>query len=199
MRAIDGYKGEFVTACALKLAPLLFVRPGELRHAEWSELDLDAAEWRIPAEKMKNARSAYRPAVRAGHRDLARASSLTGSPLKRKPDAPHYVFPGERTRIRPMSENTVNAALRRMGFSKGQMTGHGFRSTGSTRLHEMEWPSADIERQLAHAERNKVKAAYNYAEHLPERRKMMQAWSDYLERLAATDGNVVAGKFGKAA
>ena len=102
-----------------------------------------------------------------------------------KPDAPRYVFPGARSRERPMSENAVLAALRRMGYPKDEMTGHGFRSMASTLLHEQGWNHQAIERQLAHAERNAVSAAYNFAEHLPERRKMMQAWADYLDGLKA--------------
>ena len=108
-----------------------------------------------------------------------------------------YVFPSVRTTARPMSENTVNAALRRMGYEKHEMTGHGFRSMASTLLHEQGWPHEAIERQLAHSERNKVSAAYNYAEHLPKRREMMQAWASYLDRL--TSGSNVLPLHGKAA
>ena len=101
-----------------------------------------------------------------------------------------YVFPGERTRERPISENTVNGALRRLGYTKDEMTGHGFRSMASTLLHELGYPHAVIERQLAHGERNKVSASYNFAEYLPERRKMMQEWADYLDALRAGTANV---------
>lgn len=183
LRAIKSYKGGFVTACALKLAPLLFVRPGELRHAEWAEFDLEAAEWRIPAAKMKMREAHIVPLSEQAVAVLKELQPLTGGGT--------YVFPGVRSSKRPMSENTVLAALRRMGYTTAQMSGHGFRSTASTRLHEMGWPSHVIERQLAHAERNKVKAAYNFAEYLPERRNMMQAWADYLDRLAAGDKKVV--------
>ncbi|KHK02354.1 tyrosine-type recombinase/integrase [Desulfovibrio sp. TomC] len=177
LRAIDGYEGSMVARCALRLAPLVFVRPGELRHAEWSEIDLDKAEWRIPAAKMKMKEQHIVPLSRQAVAILLELHPLTG--------AGKYVFPSVRTSARPMSENTVLAALRRMGYTKDEMTGHGFRSMASTLLNEMGWNRDAIERQLAHAERNAVRAAYNFAEHLPERRKMMQAWADYLEKLKA--------------
>ena len=161
LRAIDGYTGSFMTKCALQLAPLVFVRPGELRTAEWAEFDLDAAEWRIPGEKMKMRDKHIVPLSQQAVEILRAIHPLTGSG--------RYVFPSVRTTARPMSENTVNAALRRMGYEKDEMTGHGFRSMASTLLHEQGWPHEAIERQLAHAERNKVSAAYNYAEHLPKR------------------------------
>ena len=176
MRAINGFSGSFVTRCALQLAPLVFVRPGELRHAEWSEIALDAAEWRIPGHKMKMQDRHIVPLSRQAVEILRAIQPLTGSG--------RYVFPSVRTTDRPMSENTVNAALRRMGYEKDEMTGHGFRSMASTLLHEQGWPHEAIERQLAHAERNKISAAYNYAEHLPKRREMMQHWADYLDGLA---------------
>jgi integrase len=183
MRAIDGYGGGLVARCALRLAPLVFVRPGELRHAEWSEIDLDRAEWRIPGEKMKMASPHIVPLSEQSVAILREIQPLTGRGS--------YVFPGERSNRRPMSENTVNAALRALGYSSEQMTGHGFRSMASTLLHEQGWNHQVIERQLAHAERNAVSAAYNYAEHLPERRRMMQAWADYLDRLRS-GGNLVS-------
>ena len=175
LRTIESYAGSFVTMCALRLAPMTFVRPGELRHAEWSEIDLDKAEWRIPAEKMKMREQHIVPLSRQAVAILRELHPLTG--------AGKYVFPSVRTQARPMSENTVNAALRRLGYAKDEMTGHGFRSMASTLLNEMGWNSDLIERQLAHAERNAVRAAYNRAEYLPERRKMMQAWADYLDKL----------------
>ena len=175
LRAIDGYEGSLITKCALRLAPLLFVRPGELRKAEWTEFNLDAAEWRIPAERMKMREQHIVPLSTQAVAILRELHALTG--------ARHYVFPGARTNGRPMSENTVNAGLRRLGYAKNEMTGHGFRSIASTLLNEQGWHRDAIERQLAHAERDNVRAAYNFAEHLPERRKMMQAWSDYLDGL----------------
>jgi len=172
---IDGYEGSEIARCALRLAPLVFVRPGELRHAEWSEINLDGGEWRIPAVKMKMREQHIVPLSTQAVAILRDLLPLTGSGS--------YVFPSVRTDTRPMSENTVNAALRRLGYTKDEMTGHGFRSVASTLLHEQGWPSAAIERQLAHGERNKVKAAYNYAQYLEERREMMQSWSDYLDGL----------------
>lgn len=175
LRAIDGYTGHFTTSCALKLAPLTFVRPGELRHAEWAEFDMDAQEWRIPGEKMKMGEVHIVPLSAQALAILAALRPLTGSGK--------YLFPSLRTSSRPMSENTVNAALRRLGYASDEMTGHGFRSIASTLLNEQGWHRDAIERQLAHAERDQVRGAYNYAEHLPERRKMMQSWADYLEAI----------------
>jgi len=175
LRAIDGFTGAYATRCALRLAALVFVRPGELRHAEWTEFDFDKAEWRIPASKMKMKEQHIVPLSAQAVDILRELQPLTGGG--------RYVFPSERGGARPMSENTVNAALRRMGYPKEEMTGHGFRSMASTLLHELGLPHAVIERQLAHGERNKVSAAYNFAEHLPERRKLMQQWADYLDKL----------------
>jgi integrase len=175
LRTIHMYEGSLLTQQALKLAPLVFVRPGELRHAEWSEIDLEAGEWRIAANKMKMKAVHIVPLSTQAIYILKEVKQINGDGK--------YVFPGVRSTDRPMSENTVNAALRRLGYEKEQMTGHGFRSMASTILHEQGWPHEAIERQLAHAERNKVSAAYNYAEHLPKRREMMQAWADYLDAL----------------
>lgn len=186
LRAIDAYEGFFATKCALRLAPLVFVRPGELRKAQWREFDLDKAEWRIPAERMKMREQHIVPLSRQAVAILRELEPLTNKAIPSKPDAPCYVFPGGRSRERPMSENAILAALRRMGYAKDEMTGHGFRSMASTLLHEQGWNHQVIERQLAHAERNAVSAAYNFAEHLPERRKMMQAWADYLDGLKAS-------------
>lgn len=177
LSAISVYHGEFVTVCALRLAPLVFTRPVELRCAEWIEIDLDKAEWRIPDHKMKMKVEHIVPLSIQAINILKDLFQLTGTG--------RYVFPSVRNITRPMSENTINAALRYMGFSKEQMTGHGFRSMASTVLHEQGWPSDVIERQLGHSERNKVKASYNHAQHLPERRKMMQVWADYLDALKA--------------
>ncbi|MEZ0318116.1 MAG: tyrosine-type recombinase/integrase [Methylophilaceae bacterium] len=175
LRTIHGYEGAFLTQQALKLVPLVFVRPGELRNAEWSEIDLVAGEWRIAAHKMKMKAVHIVPLSTQAIEVFRDLHKLTGDGK--------YVFPGLRSADRPMSENTVNAALRRLGYEKDQMTGHGFRSMASTILHEQGWPHEAIERQLAHGERNKVSAAYNYAEHLPKRREMMQAWADFLDGL----------------
>jgi len=175
LRAVYGYQGHNVTRCALKLAPLTFVRPGELRRAEWAEVDLEKAEWRIPGEKMKSRVPHVVPLSRQVLEVLRELQPLTSSG--------RYLFPGLRSVSRPMSENTVNGALRRLGYSKDEMTGHGFRSMASTILNERGWNRDAIERQLAHGERDAVRAAYNYAEHLPERRKMMQGWADFLDSL----------------
>ena len=180
LRAIDTYEGQFSVACALKLAPLTFVRPGELRGAEWSEFDFAAAEWRIPAERMKMREQHIVPLSRQVLEILHELHKATGNGK--------YLFPSIRTNARPMSNNTVNAALRRLGYSKEEMTGHGFRSMASTLLNEQGWNRDAIERQLAHAERNAVRAAYNFAEFLPDRRKMMQAWADYCDELRKNGG-----------
>ncbi|MBL1320106.1 MAG: tyrosine-type recombinase/integrase [Methylophaga sp.] len=176
MRAIQDYSGSFITATALKLSPLLFVRPGELRQAEWKDIDLEKAEWRIPAEKMKMRVLHIVPLSKQAVEIFKDIQPLTGRDK--------YVFPSNRTVTRPMSNNTINAALRRLGFTKEEMTAHGFRSMASTLLNEQGWNGDAIERQLAHSEGNGVRAAYNYAQHLPERKKMMQSWADYLDGLA---------------
>lgn len=178
LRAMWGYEGSPTTLAALKLSALLFVRPGELRQAEWAEIDLDAAEgprWLIPAEKMKMRTAHYVPLCRQAVEIITELHSLTGSG--------RYLFPCNRTAGRCMSNMTVNAALRRLGYEQGEHCAHGFRAMASTLLNEQGWPSDVIERQLAHAPRNKVRATYNRAEHLPERRKLMQAWADYLDAL----------------
>jgi integrase len=175
LRAIDGYDGTPVAKCALKLAPLVFVRPGELRKAEWDEIDLEKAEWRIPAKKMKMKDPHIVPLSTQAVEILDEIHPITGKG--------RYVFPSIRTHLRPMSNNTILAALRRLGYTKEEMSGHGFRAMASTLLHEQGWESDVIERQLAHAERNSIKAAYNHAQHLQERKKMMQAWADYLDNL----------------
>ncbi len=189
LRSIDGFRGALTTRCALRLAPLVFVRPGELRHAEWAEFDFDKAEWRIPASKMKMREQHVVPLSSQSVRILREIQAVTGHG--------HYVFPSERGGGRPMSENTINGALRGLGYTKDEMTGHGFRSMASTLLHELGFPNSVIERQLAHGERNKVSAAYNFAEYLPDRRKMMQQWADYLDKLKA--GAKVVPLRGKAA
>ncbi len=175
LRAIDSYQGQFTVACALKLAPLVFVRPSELRCAEWGEFNFDAAEWRIPAERMKMRVQHIVPLAKQTLDILNALRPVTGTGK--------YLFPSMRTQDRPISNNTINAALRRLGYDKDEMTGHGFRSMASTLLNEQGWNRDAIERQLAHGERNGVRAAYNFAEFLPERRKMMRAWANYLDKL----------------
>ncbi len=175
LRAIEDYRGIFITKYALRLAPLFFVRPGELRHAEWSEFDLEKKEWRIPAEKMKMRAQHIVPLSLQAIDILQELHPYTGEGK--------YLFPSTRTPTRPMSENTVIAALRRLGYATNEMTGHGFRSMASTLLNENGWNRDAIERQLAHAERNNIRAAYNYAEYLSDRRDMMQWWANHLDKL----------------
>lgn len=176
LRDIDGYSGTFIVKCALRLSPLVFLRPGELRQAEWTEIDLDKAEWRIPADRMKMHAVHIVPLATQAVETLREIHSLTGDGK--------YIFPTTYTTTRPMSENTLRVALRRLGYTNDMMTPHGFRSMASTLLNEQGFNRDAIERQLAHAERNGVRAAYNYAEYLPERRRMMQHWADYLDGLA---------------
>lgn len=185
LRAIEGFSGTFTVACALRIAPLLFVRPGELRKADWSEFDLDGAhpQWRIPAARMKMREQHIVPLAKQAVAILRELHPLTGPT--------GYVFPSVRNWSRPMSENTLNAALRRLGYDKETMTAHGFRSLASSILNEQHWNKDAIERQLAHGERDKIRAAYNHADYLSERRTMMQAWADYLDGLRA-GGSVVS-------
>lgn len=176
LRAIDGYCGKsHVVHCALKLLPLVFVRSAELRYANWSEIEFDSATWRIPASRMKRPLPHLVPLSSQALRILKELRALTG--------ADRFIFPGLRSVSRPISENSINAALRTMGYSREEMTGHGFRSMASTLLNEQGWSPDAIERQLAHLEPNDVRAAYNYAQYLTERRRMMQAWADYLDAL----------------
>ncbi len=178
LRAIDGYSGSLVTKCALRLAPLVFLRPGELRQAEWSEIDLDKAEWNIAAERMKMREPHLVPLSSQAVEILREVHALTGQS--------RYVFPGARTNGRPMSDNAILAALRRMGYAKEEMSGHGFRAMARTLLDEVLGVRPDyIEHQLAHAVRDPNGRAYNRTAHLVERRKMMQLWADYLEKIKA--------------
>lgn len=184
LRAIDDFKGSFIVKCALQLAPLVFVRPGELRHAEWSEIDFDKAEWNIPIEKMKlSTKEKIKrkgdfhcvPLSRQAMEIFKAIQPLTG----RSP----YVFPGARSNLRPMSEAALTAAIHRMGF-QGEMTWHGFRAVARTLIDEVLQIRPDfIEHQLAHAVRDALGRAYNRTSHLAERKKMMQQWADYLDGL----------------
>lgn len=192
LQAIKNYRGTLVVACALRLAPLVFLRPGELRKAEWVEFDLGRAEWRIPIARMKRRKAEKEarkaevhivPLSRQALEILTELVPLTGRSL--------YVFPGLRSKDRPISDATLINALRRMGYSGEEMTVHGFRHMASTLLHEQGFPSHLIEKQLSHSDRNRIRAVYNYAEYLPERRKMMQAWADYLDQLAAGKGKKI--------
>jgi integrase len=180
IRAINTYGGYPVTKAALKLAPMVFVRPIELRSAEWQEFELDRAEWNIPAERMKMGEPHLVPLAKQAVAVLRELRSLTGSG--------RYVFPGARTNGRPLSDNAINAALRSMGFAKGEMTGHGFRAMARTILDEVLHVRPDyIEHQLAHAVKDPNGRAYNRTAHLPARRKMMQDWANYLDALATTN------------
>jgi integrase len=176
LRALDGYQGHFVVKCALRLAPLFFVRPGELRHAEWVEMNLGEAVWNVPANKMKTKQSHIVPLCRQAVEILTELKELTGTS--------RYVFPSGRSFARPMSENAVLAALRRMGYDKDTMTGHGFRAMARTIMDEVLHIRTDyIEHQLAHAVKDPNGRAYNRTAHLEERHKMMQTWADYLDQL----------------
>jgi integrase len=175
LTAIDAYDGDFRTCCALKLLPLLMVRTGELRAAEWAEFDFKDKLWRIPGHKMKMGRDHLVPLSQQAIEILLQLREVTGYGK--------YLLPGRRSDSRVMSENTVNAALRYMGFAREEMTGHGFRSMASTRLNEMGFRADIIKKQLAHEQENSVRKVYNRAEYLDERRDMLQKWADYLETL----------------
>jgi integrase len=174
LRNIDAYPGEIVRA-GLRMAPYVFVRPGELRRAEWTEFSLEAAEWRIPAARMKMRQQHIVP--------LAKQVMSILEDLRRFTGDSRYLFPSMRAKTAPISDVTLLAGLRRMGYDSKTMTVHGFRSMASTLLNEQGYNRDWIERQLAHGERNGIRAAYNYAEYLPERRRMMQEWADYLDKL----------------
>jgi len=180
LRAIDAYHGHPYVTAALKIAPMVFVRPGELRTAEWVEIDLDAAEWRIPGEKMKMGVDHIVPLSTQVIAVLENLRKITGSGK--------YVFPSIRSGSRPMSDNTVNAALRGMGYSKEVMTGHGFRAMARTMMDEILGERVDlIEHQLAHQVKDVNGRAYNRTAHLPARRDMMQRWADYLSKLKGSE------------
>jgi len=173
LRCIDAYEGAFITRCALQFMALTFIRGGELRYAEWPEIDGDT--WVIPADKMKMSRDHIVPLSKQAQFVLEQIKPLTGHAK--------YIFHGMKSETKPMSENTLNSALRRMGYTKEEMTSHGFRTTASTLLNELGFNRDWIELQLSHVEKNAVRGAYNRAEHLAERRTMMQAYADYLDKL----------------
>lgn len=185
LRSIDAYDGHAYAVAALKLAPLVFVRPGELRTAEWSEIDLDAAEWRIPRSKMKMGQDHIVPLATQAVALLKDLHAMTGHGK--------FVFPSVRTSTRCMSENTVNAALRGMGYGKDVMTGHGFRAMARTIMDEVLGERIDlIEHQLAHAVKDPNGRAYNRTAHLPARRLMMQRWADYLDAIKQGDARIIS-------
>lgn len=174
LRKIEAYQGSAYTRLAMKLMALTFVRTGELIGARWAEFDLEAAEWRIPAERMKMRTPHIVPLAPQAVEVLQALQTVSGGRA--------LLFPGERDHERPMSNNTILAALKRMGYA-GRMTGHGFRGVASTILHEQGYPHHVIELQLAHQERDQVSAAYNYATYLGERRAMMTEWAAHLDKL----------------
>jgi integrase len=176
LRAMDSYEGTLTVRCALRLAPLVFVRPGELRKAEWADIDLDRAEWSYTVTKTDTKHIV--PLSQQAVTILRELHPLTGRG--------RYVFPGARSASRPMSENAILAAMRKMEIPKEEMSGHGFRAMARTILDEVLGFRPDyIEHQLAHAVRDPNGRAYNRTAHLPERRKMMQEWADYLDKLKA--------------
>lgn len=175
MRAIDGFAGTYTVKCALQMCALTFCRPGEVRTAEWTEFDFKENLWRIPGNKMKMRMDHLVPLSRQALDILEELRQLTGSGK--------YLFPSIRTIERPISDMTLIAGLRRMGFEKDEMSAHGFRAMASTLLNEQGYSADVIEKQLAHSPINKIRGIYNRAEYLPERRKMMQAWADYLDEL----------------
>jgi integrase len=189
LRAIDGYEGQPITKLAMQLAPHVFVRPGELRHAEWNEFDLDGALWTIPAGKTKMRKDHLVPLSTQSIAILEELRTLTG------PEG--YVFPSIRSRKRPMSDNTINAGLRRLGYSTDEMTAHGFRAMASTLLNESgKWHPDAIERALAHGDSDRIRAAYHRGAHWKERVAMAQWWSDHLDQLRK-GAEVVPIKAGK--
>lgn len=177
---LDAYDGTRITKLAIRLLALTFVRTGELRAAKWSEVNFDKQELRIPAERMKGRREHIVPLSSQAIEALRELEELTGEG--------DYLFPNEHNSDKPMSENTILFALYRMGY-RGRATGHGFRATASTILHEQNWDSNVIERQLAHKDPNEIRASYNHSGLLPARRKMMQAWADFLDAKRAEADN----------
>lgn len=178
LRAIDEYEGSYVVKCALQLLPMLFCRPGELRAAEWSEINFEDALWEIPAERMKMKQPHIVPLSNQAIEILKSLHQLTG--------AGKYLFPSHRSPTRCMSDNALNAALRRMGFSKDEVTAHGFRASARTILDEvLHVPVVIIEHQLSHSVRDSLGTAYNRTSHMPERVRMMQQYSDYLDDIKA--------------
>ena len=180
LRALEGYDGQPTVSIALQMAPHVFVRPGELRGAQWAEFDFDSRIWLIPGLRMKMGRPHKVPLTNQVLKLIDRLRPLSGNSV--------HLFPNLRSAQRPMSENTLNAALRRLGYDKTEMTACGFRAVASSLLNESgEWHPDAIERQLAHVEGNDVRRAYLRGEHWDERVRMMQYWSDYLDRLAKAD------------
>ncbi|MDW7774375.1 MAG: tyrosine-type recombinase/integrase [Desulfobulbaceae bacterium] len=193
LRAMATYTGSFPVRCALMLSPIFFIRPGTLRGMEWQDIDLEKAEWRIPIEQLKRRQTEkdYRRGQIAHIVPLPRQAVEILRDLYQLTGSGRFVFPGVRDRNKCISDNTVRSALRGMGFTGDEITPHGFRHMASTLLHELGYSSHLVEKQMAHADKNKIRAVYNHAEYLPERRKMMQAWADYLDQLAAGEENKI--------
>jgi len=190
LRAIETFEGHPNSKAALRLLPHVFVRPGELRYAEWADFDFDNAVWTIPPHKTKMRRVHSIP--------LSRQALAILETIEHDAEYSSYLFPSLRSVDRPMSENTINAALRRMGFAQDEMTGHGFRAMAATLLNEMGlWHPDAIERQLAHCDNNAVRRAYTRGEYWDERVRMMQHWSDHLDFLRDS-AKVIKGTFRKA-
>ncbi len=183
LRAIDGFTGQPATVAALRLLPHVFLRPGELRHGRWSEINFDTAQWIVPAARMKGRHDHIVPLSKQAVAILKNLKPITGDG--------EFMFPAVGPKKRAISENTLGAALHSIGYASDVHVPHGFRTTASTRLHELGYPSADIELQLAHRDKNKIRGIYNRAERIKERTKMMQEWSDHLYVLRV-GGNVVA-------
>ncbi len=175
LRAIDGFAGQPSTVAALKLLPLVFTRPGELRQAAWVEFDLDAAMWIIPAHRMKMRAEHTVPLSKQAVAILRELHCITGNG--------ELTFPAIGNKFRPISENTLNGALRRLGYGQDEMCSHGFRTMASTTLNTLGWNADVIEAQLAHQDKNSIRRIYNRADHLAERKKLMQSWADHLDAL----------------
>ena len=173
LRDIYNYQGTFIVQCAFRLTPLLFQRPGEIRQMQWKDIDLNAKEWRYLVTKTDTQHIV----------PLSTQAIAILEEIKPLTNGGRYVFPSCRSDNRPMSENTIMTALKTLGYNSDVMTAHGFRSTASTLLNEQGWSPDAIERQLCHMPRDQVRAAYNRAQYLDERRRMMQAWGDYLDGL----------------
>lgn len=185
MRTIDDYKGSAVVRAALEFSALTFCRPGEIRHAEWQEVDFENKEWTIPAAKMKTRVEHRVPLSRQALEVLRGIQPITGTGK--------YVFPSPRSKDKPLSENGVLAALRNMGYAKEQMTAHGFRAMASTLLNERGCRADVIEAQLAHKGADKIRAVYNRAQYMEDRRQLMQEWADYLDELRESSANGLSG------
>ncbi len=178
LRAIEGYSGQPATAAALRLAPHVFLRPGELRQGRWNEIDWDSSQWRLPAERMKGGKREHIV-------PLSRQAMAILRPLERITGAGEFMFPAIGPKRRPISENTLGSALRILGYEPDVMVPHGFRSMASTLLHDMGFVSTNSELQLAHSDKNKIRAVYNRSERIKERARMMQKWCDHLDKLRA--------------